>query len=235
MDLFNLSTVSFGSILAIILSNLLITDYTEAIGLKPDFADAYNARGLAKAEIGDKQGAIEDLQKAAQLFREQGNDDAYQVAQTKIREIQGISTEDEQVSRGNPQNVDAHLGRGIASYKREDYQTAIAEYNEAIRLAPQNAFAYNLRGNAYFAQENYQQAIKDYTQAIRLNPKFAVAYSNRGNIYYELEEYKSAVSDYSARPFVIDLCEPIVNKNILDLGCGEGYVGRELINRGGHC
>jgi len=150
-----------------------ITDYTEAIGLKPDFADAYNARGLAKAEIGDKQGAIEDLQKAAQLFREQGNDDAYQVAQTKIREIQGISN------------------------KREDYQTAIAEYNEAIRLAPQNAFAYNLRGNAYFAQENYQQAIKDYTQAIRLNPKFAVAYSNRGNIYYELEEYKSAVSDYT--------------------------------------
>ncbi|MFM5898518.1 MAG: class I SAM-dependent DNA methyltransferase [Dolichospermum sp.] len=40
------------------------------------------------------------------------------------------------------------------------------------------------------------------------------------------------VSDYSARPFVIDLCEPIVNKNILDLGCGEGYVGRELIKRG---
>ncbi len=40
------------------------------------------------------------------------------------------------------------------------------------------------------------------------------------------------LSDYSARPFVIDLCEPIVNKNILDLGCGEGYVGRELINRG---
>jgi predicted TPR repeat methyltransferase len=40
------------------------------------------------------------------------------------------------------------------------------------------------------------------------------------------------LSDYSARPFVIDLCEPIVNKNILDIGCGEGYVGRELINRG---
>lgn len=174
-----------------------IADCTEAIRIKPDYGDAYGYRGLAKAEIGDKQGAIEDLQKAAQLFREQGNDDAYQVAQTKIREIQGISTEDEQVSRSNPQNVDAHLGRGIASYKREDYQTAIAEYNEAIRLAPQNAFAYNLRGNAYFAQENYQQAIKDYTQAIRLNPKFAVAYSNRGNIYYELEDYKSAVSDYT--------------------------------------
>lgn len=40
------------------------------------------------------------------------------------------------------------------------------------------------------------------------------------------------LSDYSARPFVIDLCEPIANKNILDIGCGEGYVGRELINRG---
>ena len=37
------------------------------------------------------------------------------------------------------------------------------------------------------------------------------------------------LSDYSARPFVINLCEPIKNCNILDLGCGEGYVGRKLL------
>jgi len=40
------------------------------------------------------------------------------------------------------------------------------------------------------------------------------------------------LSDYSARPFVIDLCEPIEHKSILDAGCGEGYVGRQLIKRG---
>lgn len=40
------------------------------------------------------------------------------------------------------------------------------------------------------------------------------------------------LSDYSARPFVIDLCEPVKGSSILDIGCGEGYVGRELLKRG---
>jgi len=40
------------------------------------------------------------------------------------------------------------------------------------------------------------------------------------------------LSDFSARPFVINKCEPIVGTKVLDLGCGEGYVGRELIKRG---
>ena len=40
------------------------------------------------------------------------------------------------------------------------------------------------------------------------------------------------LSDYSARPFVINLCEPIKGLKILDAGCGEGYVGRQLLQRG---
>jgi 2-polyprenyl-3-methyl-5-hydroxy-6-metoxy-1,4-benzoquinol methylase len=40
------------------------------------------------------------------------------------------------------------------------------------------------------------------------------------------------LSDYSARPFVLDLCEPISGSRILDAGCGEGYVGRQLLKRG---
>ena len=36
------------------------------------------------------------------------------------------------------------------------------------------------------------------------------------------------LSDYSARPFLLDLCEPIADATILDLGCGEGYVSRVL-------
>ncbi len=40
------------------------------------------------------------------------------------------------------------------------------------------------------------------------------------------------LSDYSARPFVLDLCEPIMNLKVLDIGCGEGYVGREMLKRG---
>lgn len=43
------------------------------------------------------------------------------------------------------------------------------------------------------------------------------------------------LSDYSARPFVLNLCEPFQGLHVLDIGCGEGYVGREMLKRGaGH-
>jgi ubiquinone/menaquinone biosynthesis C-methylase UbiE len=42
----------------------------------------------------------------------------------------------------------------------------------------------------------------------------------------------SSLSDFTARPFVLELCEPVVGMRVLDLGCGEGYCSRELRQRG---
>ena len=40
------------------------------------------------------------------------------------------------------------------------------------------------------------------------------------------------LSDYTARPVVLQLCNPITGRRFLDLGCGEGYVSRLLAKRG---
>jgi SAM-dependent methyltransferase len=40
------------------------------------------------------------------------------------------------------------------------------------------------------------------------------------------------LSDYTARPFVLAACEPIAGLKVLDLGCGEGYVARQIAARG---
>jgi tetratricopeptide (TPR) repeat protein len=44
-----------------------ITDYNQAIKLKPDFADAYGNRGNARATLGDQKGAIADYDQAIKL------------------------------------------------------------------------------------------------------------------------------------------------------------------------
>lgn len=42
----------------------------------------------------------------------------------------------------------------------------------------------------------------------------------------------SSLSDFTARPAVLQLCEPVAGLQILDLGCGEGYCSRQLKRRG---
>lgn len=42
----------------------------------------------------------------------------------------------------------------------------------------------------------------------------------------------SSLSDFTARPFVLELCEPVSGLRVLDIGCGEGYCSRELRRRG---
>ena len=40
------------------------------------------------------------------------------------------------------------------------------------------------------------------------------------------------LSDYTARPFLLEWCQPVKGLDVLDLGCGEGYFARQLKQRG---
>ncbi|MFM6202266.1 MAG: tetratricopeptide repeat protein, partial [Dolichospermum sp.] len=62
-----------------------ISDYNQAIQINPNYAQAYGNRGLAKSALGDKQGAIEDLQKAAQLFKAQNKTADYERAMNLLK------------------------------------------------------------------------------------------------------------------------------------------------------
>ena len=43
---------------------------------------------------------------------------------------------------------------------------------------------------------------------------------------------KVLLSDFTARPRVLEALEPIAGAHVLDLGCGEGYVARQVLARG---
>ncbi len=57
---------------------LALADYTKAIAINPDYADAYRNRGVVYLQIGDKQKAIENFQRAAQLYLAQGDTASYE-------------------------------------------------------------------------------------------------------------------------------------------------------------
>ncbi|MEH2434935.1 MAG: pentapeptide repeat-containing protein [Nostoc sp.] len=81
-----------------------ISYFNQAIAIKPEFAGAYLARGIARYQILDRQGAFQDAQVAEKLFTSQSNTPGTQTAQAFIKELQ--TPVDQKVSAGSPSFVD---------------------------------------------------------------------------------------------------------------------------------
>ena len=63
-------------------------DYNQALRINPNYAHAYYNRGVARRDSGDKPGAIQDFQKAADLYQQQGDKDSYEKAINFLRRLQ---------------------------------------------------------------------------------------------------------------------------------------------------
>ena len=87
--------------------------------------------------------------------------------------------------------------RGIAFYKKRQYDYAIEDYSQAIGINPDDAMVFNNRGLAYRLTGRFERVIADHGEAIRLNPRDAGSYNNRGLIYEKQRRYGRAIEDYS--------------------------------------
>lgn len=86
--------------------------------------------------------------------------------------------------------------RGVAKWRLERFEEALADFNKAIEIYPQYASIYNNRGNVYLDLDKPEDALKDFNKAIELSPGYGVAYNNRGNTQHELGRHLAAVDDY---------------------------------------
>jgi tetratricopeptide (TPR) repeat protein len=84
------------------------------------------------------------------------------------------------------QDDDASLRYRVFSYSGlQDYDQAIADYNQALQLNPDDAMAsvvYINRGVAYYNQTNFPhahvRARADWEKALQLDPSYAKAWDN---------------------------------------------------------
>jgi tetratricopeptide (TPR) repeat protein len=65
-----------------------VENFSQALYRKPDFAEAYLGRGVARFQTGDRPGAIADAKQAEQLFTAQNNPQGIQIAQRLTQELQ---------------------------------------------------------------------------------------------------------------------------------------------------
>ena len=204
-----------------------IVDLTIAIKSNPNYAAAYNNRGIAYKALGDYNTAIADYTTAIRL--DPSDAKAYNnrgIAYWNLGDYNTAIADFTTAIRLDPSDAAAYKNRGVAYSDLGEYNTAIADYTTAIRLDPSNAKAYYNRGIAYVDLGEYNTAIADYTTAIRLDPSDAAAYQNRGNAYVDLGDYNTAIADYTtAIRLDPDYAYAYVNRGVVKSRTGLSYCG----------
>ena len=176
-----------------------ITDYTQAIRLKPDYANIYFNRGVAKSDLGQHLAAIADYDIFIRLKPDDA--DAYNnrgSAKDNLGQHFAAIADYDSAIRLKPDYAEVYYNRGNAKDNLGQHLAAIADYDSAIRLKPDYADAYYNRGNAKFDLGQHLAAIADYDSAIRLKPDYAEAYYNLGVAKGQLGQYSAAIADYDS-------------------------------------
>ncbi|CAD5951673.1 Translocon at the outer membrane of chloroplasts 64 [Planktothrix agardhii] len=156
-----------------------IEQFTRALTLNPNHADAYVWRGYVYHCLNKYQEVIDNCNQAIRLNPNHANAYGNRAnAYNYLKNYEQAINDCNQAIRLNPNHADAYINRAFAQMELGEYQQAIDDCKEAIRLNPNHVNAHqhltNAKNrlfeqhkvNAYIQLGQYQQDLGNTNEAI---------------------------------------------------------------------
>ena len=175
-----------------------IEDYTQAIRIKPDYAEAYYNLGVVYEKLDRPNEAIE-ADKQAIRFKPDYTEAYYNlgVVYDKLNRPAEAIEAYNQTIKIKPDYAKAYLGLGVVYSKLDHDADAIEAYRQAIRIEPGYAEAHNNLGVAFGRLDRWHEAIDACKQAVRIRPDYAEAHYNLGDAYLAIGDKNAAQTEYN--------------------------------------
>lgn len=147
-----------------------VEDYDRAIKIADKYPDVYEYRGLARYELGDKLGAIEDLEKAAALYQQGGWVEYYQHALNLIQSLNvtnnGVIIEGRrEIAETINDSYSLILNNCLEGTNQENNQRISKNINHN-HLAEIKEFAAVIEADGFFNPKSIKQAKEQITVSI---------------------------------------------------------------------
>ncbi len=172
--------------------------FSEAVRIRPGFAEAQRNLGLTLANAGRTDEAITSLTAAARLEPEsaRAHGDLAFALSLQGRLDEAIAEYSEAL-RLDPSLARVHnaLGAALAGAKKSG--EALAHFSEAVRLDPDYAEAHNNLGLALAGEGRIDEAFHQFSEAARLKPGYAEAHNNLGLVLADQGKFSDAIAQYS--------------------------------------
>jgi tetratricopeptide (TPR) repeat protein len=172
-----------------------IADFTKAIAISDNIAEAYYQRGSAYHHFGKMELAISDFVKSLNYDKNNGNA-YYQLGLiNQNRNSEYAITFYTNAIEQDSNLPCSYLNRGILRAGNGDREAGINDISKAIEIMPDFANAYSARGLNYFANGQFDQAIDDFNRVIELKEDDLNAYFYRGASHYYAGNKQAALED----------------------------------------
>jgi tetratricopeptide (TPR) repeat protein len=149
-----------------------ITDLNKAIGIKPNYIEAYYTRAICKSKTKKYDQALNDFNKVLELdptHKDALFNRAYYVKQTTGDYNGAIEDYNHFMELNKERNIAFALNnKGFCRFKMQDTIGGYRDINSSIKLQADNAYAFRYRAEVLIAMDSIEAACKDIKQAIAL-------------------------------------------------------------------
>jgi len=177
-----------------------IDAYGRAIGLYPNFPEAYYNRGwFYQFQQKDYQKALSDFDHAIAFDPEEAfyyNSRGF--CRAHIEDNQGAIADYNRTLELDPANLIAVMRRAECYVKLGELKQAHTDYSRAISLGPDLPHGYYGRAIVNRKLDDYAAAIQDLDAVLKINPENADALYERGITYAYLNEKEKVLADFKA-------------------------------------
>ena len=167
--------------------------YDQAVKIDPNYADAWNNKGIALHNLRRYKEDIECYDMAIKInpnYADAWNNKG--VSLGKLGKYKEAIECNDRTVKIDPNYAKAWNNKGIALHNMRRYKEAIECNDRAVKIDPNYADAWNNKGVSLGKLGKYKEAIECYDMAIKIDPNYAHAWNNKGIALRILGKQKDA-------------------------------------------
>ena len=170
--------------------------YEKAIEIKPDFALAWNNKGVTLDDLNRLDEALKAYEKTIEIKPDDVKAwDNKGVTLGKLDRHDEALKSFEKTIEIKPDDAEAWDHKGVALAKLNKLDEALKAHEKAIEIKPDFAEAWYNKGVTLDDLNRLDEALKAYEKAIEIKPDYAEAWYNRACVYSLKGEKEKALSN----------------------------------------